>query len=126
MKGQVSIEFMTLLALALLGSTLLLNVLDRKASAYNSEKQFDRSEQLASKTNYVLSYVEAHKNSTIDLGFTNDLDRVYVIEIDSNTTVVESPNNRFTFNSWYEGSHNFTLNTSNSYQVSGGGEVSLE
>lgn len=126
MKGQSSIEFMSLLALILLGSSILISDLERKSAAFHTEKDFEQAERLAEKVNYKLSYVNTHRNSTIDLDFSPDLESVYTLEIDSGSTEVSTYMGDFSFSTRYSGGGNFTINTSETYSVKYEGGVKLE
>jgi uncharacterized protein (UPF0333 family) len=126
MKGQVSIEFMLLLILTLLGSAILISDLERKSAAFQDNKDFKNAEKISQKVNYKLSYIRTHRNSTVNLRFSPKIETEFEVEVNSSETLVSSPAQNFTFSSRYSGSNQFRFNTSKRYEISYGSGVKVE
>lgn len=118
MKGQVSIEFMSILILTLLMSSVLITNLEIRSANFQTEKEVKQAQKIAQKTSYKVSYTLANKNSTVTLRYPPNLDNQYNITINSSSTVVSSPQESFRFETRYGGPKEFEFNTSETYTLS--------
>lgn len=119
-------ELMGLLALVLLASSILMGSLERKYNSFSAQSDFEEAEMVAEKINHWLSYVSVHRNSVVDLAFSSTLDQNYVVNVNSDSTEVESFSRNFSFDSRYNGDDSFVFNTSKTYTLSYDGGVKVE
>lgn len=115
MKGQVSIEFISLLTLALLASAVLVTELNDRAIQYSQSTPYSEAQEIAQKTAYTVNYVRANENSSKVLDFDPSLEQ-YNITVGSGQVSVRFESGSSSFPTSYEGSVN-SLNSTDEYIV---------
>lgn len=123
MIGQSSIEFISLVTLSLIAMSVLVSDIGDRTAAYTDQRQFIQAQKVAEKASYKLEYVNSNRNSTVVLDFPARLRGTYTMKVNSNSTVVQAPTDRFAFRSLYTGKKNFTFTTSQEYRISYNGGV---
>jgi len=126
MKAQSSIEFISLLSLSLLISSILLADLETKTAAYTDQREFQQVEKIVEEISYKLSYVSSHRNSTVYLGFSPALEQTYIINLSTGLARIKTPTDEFNLTSRYRGKNNLSFNTSKSYALKYDGGVEVE
>ena len=117
MKGQVSIEFVSLLSMGLLASSILVTAVQDRNIAVQDRNEYVRAEKIAQKVAYKIEYVMADQESQVDLEFSPQLDETYNVNITSNKVTAGTRERSAGVQTAYTGS-NHTLHTNKSYQVS--------
>jgi hypothetical protein len=117
MKGQVSIEFVSILIFTLLMSSILISNLEIRSANFQTEKDTRQAQKIAQKTSFKVAYASANKNSAVKLDYPYYLDNQYNISINSSSTVVSSPQESFRFETRYNGPKEFEFNTSKTYSL---------
>ncbi len=112
MKGQVSIEFIGLLTLALLASAILITELNYKTLQYTRHTPYAEAQSLAQKVSYKLDYVVSESNTSARLEFPPGLERGYNITVDSGQVVLDYPEGSSDFPTLYNGSLDLDVNQS--------------
>lgn len=115
MKGQVSIEFMTLLSLTLLASSILISDLNDRATQMQRTESYIDAEEVALKTDYALSQALARKNTTVKLDYSPKLEKKYKVDVNKNQIKVYDYEQLGSFRTRYGFSKNIQLNTTKSY-----------
>lgn len=113
MKGQVSIEFIGLLILALLASAILITELNNKTLQYTRSSPYAEAQSLAQKVAYKLDYVVSESNTSVRLEFSPDLEENYNISTDSGQVIVDYQEGSSEFPTLYDGT--LEMNTSQTY-----------
>ena len=124
-KGQISIEFISLLAIALLASSVLVTELNDRALEYSKASPYSEAQKIAQKTAYSIDYVRSNHNASKTLDFNPDLENDYSIVAASNQVVVSFETGSASFPTSYSGSQ-ISLNSSESYKVSYDGGLSIK
>ncbi|MFB6158175.1 MAG: hypothetical protein ABEJ95_00775 [Candidatus Nanohalobium sp.] len=121
-KGQVSVEFVSLLSIALLASSVLLGLLNYRVAAADERHGYVKAEEIAQRTAYHVEYLSANPDSKVDISYSPRLDRNYTVKIQSNqvTAAFEDGNASYPVN--YNGpSANFTTSQKTTLIYSDGG-----
>lgn len=116
MKGQISIEFLSLLSIALLASSILVTTVSDRNIALQERNQQFRAEQIAEKTSYKIEYVLSNKNSSVELGFSPELEGNYTVNISSRFVTASVASTEAGVRTLYEGG-NRTISTDKTYNI---------
>jgi len=114
-KGQVSIEFMTLLSLTLLASSILISDLNDRATQMQRTEAYIDAEEVALKTDYALSQSLARKNTTVTLDYSPNLEKKYKVDVNKNQIKVYDYEQLGSFRTRYGFSRNLQVNTTQKY-----------
>lgn len=117
MKGQVSIEFMSLLAIALLASAVLVTEMNDRAMEYSRSSPYTEAEKLAQKVAYKLDYTMSSENTSVKLDFSPRLEENYNITVVPRQVVVNFDAGSSSFPTRYQGGK-ISFNTTENYQLS--------
>jgi hypothetical protein len=121
LKGQVSIEFIGLLTLALLASAILITELNYKTLQYTRSSPYAEAQSLAQKVSYKLDYVVSESNTSIRLDFSPELERDYNITVDSGQVILDYPEGSSEFPTLYNGSLDMNVKESYILEYNGSG-----
>lgn len=124
-KGQVSIEFMALLSIALLGSSILVTELTDRAIQYSKSSPYSEAQKIAQEVSYTFDYLKTQKNASRDLDFDPGLRKDYTITVGNGQTVVSFDSGSASFPTRYKGS-SLDLKANQSYVVSYNGSYSVK
>lgn len=120
MKAQSSIEFISLLSLALLGAAILVAAVNSHIYEFERSSSFEEAEDLAKSLAFRADYVVS-QNASTRLEFPPDLRRNYTAQIGSGTVNVSFDSGYAAFPTLYEGSNvSFNLSESRVLNYSGG------
>lgn len=125
MKGQVSIEFISLLVVALLASSILVTELNERVTQYSESTPYSEAQSLAQKVAYSFDYVKARGNSSVQLGFEPGLEKDYGISAGEGQVIVSFDSGSASFPTRYEGSQ-FSLNSTENYVIKYNGSYHVE
>lgn len=114
--GQSSIEFMIILTLVLLASSILLSELNQRTASLNEVEKNIEAQSMALLTAHKFEAVSSNQNLSLELNYPSNLDDIYFIDIGGNTVNVSNGIRNATFYTGYSGD-NFSLNTSKSYTI---------
>lgn len=117
MKGQVSIEFISLLSLALLASAILVTSMSDRAIEYSRSSPYYDAQDIAQKVAYKVDYVISEKNTSLDLEFSPRITEEYNITIGSGQVLVNFDTGDSSFPTRYNGT-DIELKTNQSYTIS--------
>lgn len=120
MKGQVSIEFISLLSIALLASAVLVTEMNDRAMEYSRSSPYTEAEKLAQKVAYKFDYSLSAKNTTVQLDFSPRLEENYNITVISGQVVVDFDTGSASFPTRYQGD-TINFNSTESYTISNSG-----
>lgn len=124
-KGQISIEFMALLAVALLASSILVSELNSRAVQHSKSSPYTEAQKIAQEVSYTFDYVKTRDNASKTLGFEPDLQEDYSITVGNGQTVVDFDSGSASFPTRYQGSK-YSLNANQSYKVRYDGSYQVE
>lgn len=125
MKGQVSVEFISLLAITLIASSVLVSgVTDRRANV-EDRKDLMRAEDIAQKTAYTFEYVISERDVKVELDYSPELEQNYTINVTGNRVEVKIGDRVTGVGTAYSG-ESFTLNSKETYNLSYDGGVIVE
>ena len=125
MKGQVSIEFIALLSIALLASSILVTELNERVTQYGQATPYAEAQSLAQKVAYSFDYVKSRGNSSVELGFEPGLENNYNISVGGGQVVVSFDSGSASFPTRYQGSQ-FKLNSTEKYVIRYNGSYYVE
>lgn len=125
MKGQVSIEFMSLLAITLLGSSILITHVNDRALQFSESVPYKEAQSIGQKVSYTFDYVKAEGNASKKLQFNSDLAKKYEITVKENITTVSFDDGNVTVLNRYSGPE-LNLDTSKVYEVSYNGSYQIK
>ena len=117
MKGQVSIEFISLLSIALLASAVLVTEMNDRAMEYSRSSPYTEAEKLAQKVAYKFDYTLSTENTSVRIDFSPRLEENYNITAVSGQVVVEFDTGSASFPTHYQGDR-INLNSTKSYTLS--------
>jgi hypothetical protein len=90
MKAQSSIEFIALLSLTLLASSVLLDALNDKAILAERQSRAEEAQYVAHNTAYRLNLLTSTQNSSTKLRYSDNLKKNYTVKIKNGYVIVES------------------------------------
>ena len=125
MKGQISIEFMSLLAITLLGSSILVTQVNDRAVQFSESVPYKEAQLIGQKVSYTFDYVKAEGNASKKLQFNSDLAKKYEIMVKENSTTVSFDNGNVTVLNRYPGPE-LNLDASKVYEVSYNGSYHIK
>ena len=103
-KGQVSIEFITMLSLALLSSSILIGAISDRSLTLEEKSRTDAAEGVAQKTAYRVDYLISSNDSSTRLSYSSSLPKNFTVEIGSEYVRVDTVAGSTTFPTGYDGS----------------------
>lgn len=103
MKAQVSIEFISLLSIALLASAILVTAVNGKAIQFSQSTSYTEAQKVAQKTSYKVDYVLSEKNTSLELSYNPGLEEIYNVTLDSGNVLVEYTEGDASFPTAYTG-----------------------
>jgi hypothetical protein len=116
LKGQTSVEFISLISLSLLVSSVFVTALSERKANFSEYQPTVESEKIAQKVSFVFEYLKSQNNSSTKLKFSPKLSRNYNITTGEGITTVKFRSGESTFPTNYEGPKK-SLNTSRNYEV---------
>lgn len=116
MKGQSSIEFMILLSLVLLTSSILLSDLNDKAADLQIRQDFSEAQKVARMTDYYVELAKINENTSIELSYPSELSQNYIVELNHTEAEVYYQDLTASFTVRYDGDP-ITFDTSESYTL---------
>ena len=125
MKGQISIEFIALLSIALLASSVLVTELNEQVIQYSESTPYAEAQSLAQKVAYSFDYVKSRGNSSVELGFEPELEKNYNISVGGGQVIVSFDTGSASFPTRYQGSQ-FNLNSTEKYSITYNGSYNVE
>jgi len=126
LKGQVSIEFISLLSIALVASAVLVTEMNDRAAEYSRSSPYAEAEKLAQKVAYKFDYALSADNTSVELDFSPRLEENYNITVLSGQVVVNFDAGSSSFPTMYEGD-TVILNSTKSYEISSsGGDILVQ
>lgn len=124
-KGQVSIEFITLLSVTLVGSSILIGLMNERAIAFRQTEEVAQTESIAQKTAYKIDYLISSQNSTVNLDYPASQGSNTTIQIQEGIVSVENPEGSANYPTSYQGQM-IQLKTDQSYSLNyNEGEITL-
>lgn len=124
MKGQVSIEFLSLMVIALLASALLVTALQDRAVEFNRASPYAEAQKIAQKVAYKIEYVKT-ENTAVEMDFPPQLEEEYNITVLSGQVVVSFDTGSSSFPARYSGDPIY-LKSAESYTVEySGGDLNV-
>ncbi|NMJ77418.1 hypothetical protein GLU64_03340 [Nanohaloarchaea archaeon] len=90
MKAQSSIEFIALLSLTLLASSVLLDALNDKAILAERQSRAEEAQYVAQNTAYRLNLLMSARNSSTKLRYSDNLKKNYTVKIKNGYVIVDS------------------------------------
>lgn len=115
-RGQSSVEFIVLLSLVLMASSLLIADLDEKSSNLRAAEAYSEARAIAMKTAYNVELVSSDKNITKEMRFPLELDDTYTIRIGKGRVNVLYNKKNESFTTAYKGDW-LEFNTSKIYDL---------
>jgi hypothetical protein len=115
-KAQVSIEFISLLSIALLASAILVTAVNGKAIQFSQSTSYTEAQKIAQKTAYKVDYVLSEKNTSLELSYNPGLEEIYNVTLDSGNVLVEYTEGDASFPTAYTGPK-IRFNTSGTHMV---------
>ncbi|QGA81005.1 hypothetical protein [Candidatus Nanohalobium constans] len=125
MRGQISIEFISLLAIALLASSILVSALADRSAQFNRASPQSEALGVAQKVAYTFDYVNSEDNVSKKLVFSPDLQREYNITVGDGLVSADYGEGDANFPTSYQGSL-ISLNSTQAYLVEDGGATEIE
>lgn len=116
MKGQVSVEFISLLSITLLGLAVLITQINEKAIEFENSESYKESRFIGQKVSYIIDYVKSEGNMSKTLEFDSDLKEQYDIVLEQNRTTIIFDEGNTTIRNTYSGPKKI-LNTTENYEV---------
>lgn len=90
MKAQASIEFIALLSIALLASSILLDLVNDKALQIEKQSRNEEAQNIAQKTAYRLDLITSTENSSTLISYSDALDKNYTVRVGDGYVTVNS------------------------------------
>jgi len=125
LKGQISIEFMSLLAITLLGSSILVTQVNDRAVQFSESVPYKEAQLIGQKVSYTFDYVKAEGKASKKLQFNSDLAKKYKITVKENSTTVGFDDGNVTVLNRYSGPE-LNLDASKVYEVSYNGSYHIK
>lgn len=116
-KGQVSIEFISLLSLVLLISSVLTAQVIQKSAGMEERSRLTQAENIAQKTAYRVDYLLSNRNSSVRVVYSNELSENYSVKVRPGRVVVPTNEGNASFPTYYSGNP-VNLSTEKDYWLS--------
>lgn len=125
-RGQVSIEFITLLSITLVASSILIGLMNERAIAFRQTDEIAQAESIAQKTAYRVDYLISSQKSAVNIDYQVSQGSNTTIRVQEGIVSVENPEASANYPTSYQGNL-IELYTNQSYVLKySKGEIIVE